>query len=43
MFDPSSKIYNLSSGFHIEAAKEFIKQKGCVKEGLGMQIDQPMV
>ena len=39
MFDPSSIIYNLSSDFHIETAKEFIKRKGWVKEGLGMHID----
>ena len=31
-------IYNLSSDFRIETAKEFIKRKGWAKEGLGMQI-----
>ena len=31
-------IYNLSSDFRIETAKEFIKWKGWAKEGLGMQI-----
>ena len=39
MFDPSSIICNLSSDVRVETAEEFIKQKGCVKEGLGMQID----
>ena len=39
MIDPSSIIYSLSSDFHIETAKEVIKRKGWVKEGLGMQID----
>ena len=38
MIDPSSIIYSLSSDFRIKNAKEVIKRKGWVKEGLGMQI-----
>ena len=34
-----SRIYNLSSDFRIETAKEFTKRKGWTKEGLGMQIN----